>query len=156
MAHEYCPPEQVEPEQRRYLDPYNDDDCHRTYPVNLEAAWPHHRFGRTHPLQDGNGRVCRQLVAWASAKRSLPPPVITARGKLVCIIALEAAGEGKLTAISNYAGNRSAESLRGANPLARQALAGKLIRSNGNGGRAVGEQNLPPLPGDMSGDPFGL
>ncbi|MCY3795289.1 MAG: Fic family protein, partial [Gammaproteobacteria bacterium] len=83
VVHEYCPPEQVEPEMRRFLDLYNDDIRHRDYPVNVEAAWLHHRFVRTHPFQDGNGRVSRQLMAWAYVKRSLPPPVVTAQGKLV-------------------------------------------------------------------------
>ena len=40
----------------------------RGYPVNVEAAWLHHRFVRTHPFQDGNGRVSRLLMAWAYLK----------------------------------------------------------------------------------------
>ena len=90
-----CPPEQVEPEMRRFLDLYNDDIGHRNYPVNAEAAWLHHRFVRTHPFQDGNGRVSRQLMAWAYVKRSLPPPVVSAQGKPTYIAALEAADEGE-------------------------------------------------------------
>ena len=88
VVHEYCPPEQVEPEMRRFLDLYNDGIRHRNYPVNVEAAWLHHRFVRTHPFQDGNGRVSRLLMAWAYVKRSLPPPVVTAQGKLGYIVAL--------------------------------------------------------------------
>ena len=32
------------------------------YPTEVEAAWMHHRFVRTHPFQDGNGRVSRMLM----------------------------------------------------------------------------------------------
>lgn len=155
VVHEYCPPEQVEPEMRRFLDLYNDDIRHRTYPVNAEAAWLHHRFVRTHPFQDGNGRVSRQLMAWAYVKRSLPPPVVTAQGKFEYIIALEAADEGNLKAFSDYISNRSTGSLQAAILLAKRALAGNLNRPNGNGGRTVGDQYLPPVPDDTSGGPFG-
>ncbi|MYE85485.1 MAG: Fic family protein [Gammaproteobacteria bacterium] len=154
VIHEYCPPEQVEPEMRRFLDLYNDDIRHRNYPVNAEAAWLHHRFVRTHPFQDGNGRVSRQLMAWAYVKRSLPPPVVTAQGKFEYIIALEAADEGNLKAFSDYISNRSTGSLQAAVLLAKRALAGKLNRPNGNGGRTVGDQYLPPVPDDTSGGPF--
>ena len=56
----------------RFLDLYNDEIRGRGYPVNVESAWLHHRFVRTHPFQDGNGRVSRLLMAWAYVKRSLP------------------------------------------------------------------------------------
>ncbi len=148
VVHEYCPPEQVEPEMRRFLDLYNDDIGHRNYPVNAEAAWLHHRFVRTHPFQDGNGRVSRQLMAWAYIKRSLPPPVVSAQGKLTYIAALEAADEGSLKAFSDYIGDRSVETVRGAILIAQRALAGKLNRPNGNGGRTVGDQYLPPVADD--------
>jgi len=146
VVHEHCPPEQVEPEMRRFLDLYNDDIRHRNHPVNAEAAWLHHRFVRTHPFQDGNGRVSRQLMAWAYVKRGLPPPVVTAQGKFECIIALEAADEGNLKAFSDYISNRSTGSLQAAILLAKRALAGKLNRPNGNGGRTVGDEYLPPEP----------
>ena len=145
VVHEYCPPEQVEPEMRRFLDLYNDDIRGRSYPVNVEAAWLHHRFVRTHPFQDGNGRVSRLLMAWAYVKRSLPPPVVTAQGKFQYIVALEVADVGRLKAFSDYISDRSTGSLRTAILLAEQALAGKLNRPNGNGGRTVGDQYLPPV-----------
>ena len=155
VIHEYCPPEQVEPEMRRFLDLYNDDIRHRNYPVNAEAAWLHHRFVRTHPFQDGNGRISRQLMAWAYVKRSLPPPVVTAQGKFEYIIALEAADEGNLKAFSDFISHQSTEGLLGGVLLAQRALAGNLNRPNGNGGRTVGDQYLPPVLADMSGNSFG-
>ena len=155
VLHEYCPPEQVEPEMRRFLDLYNDDIAGREYPVNVEAAWLHHRFVRTHPFQDGNGRVSRLLMAWAYVKRHLPPPVVSAEGKPVYIDALEAADEGRLMVFARYVGLRAMESVAGAIEIAQRALAGKLNRPNGNGGRTVGDQYLPPEPDDTSGGPFG-
>ncbi len=154
LTHEYCPPEQVDSEMRRFLELYNDDIRQRSYPVNAEAAWLHHRFVRTHPFQDGNGRVSRQLMAWACVKRSLPPPVVSAEGKFEYIIALEAADEGNLQAFSDYISNRLSESLFGGILIAKRALAGRLNRPNGNGGRTVGDQYLPPVADDDSGASF--
>ncbi len=143
-VHQYCPPEQVTPEIERLLALYVDIAEHG-YPVNVEAAWLHHRFVRTHPFQDGNGRVSRLLMAWAYLKRSLPPPVIAALAKPDYINALEIADEGNLKAFSDYIGGLAITSMISANQLARQSLDGKLNRPNGNGGRTVGDDYLPPL-----------
>ena len=145
VVHEYCPPEQVEPEVERFLRMYNDDIRHKRYPVNVESAWLHHRFVRIHPFQDGNGRVSRLLMAWAYLKRRLPPPVVTAQGKPVYIAALEAADRGRLKALSDYIGDRATETARGAVLTAREALSGNLNRPNGNGGRTVGDTYFPPV-----------
>ena len=147
VVHEYCPPEQVEPEMRRFLDLYNDDVRRRNYPVNVEAAWLHHRFVRTHPFQDGNGRVSRLLMAWAYVKRSLPPPVVNTESKFIYIEALESADVGRLKDFADYIGALSLVTLRGAILIAQNALSGRLNRPNGNGGRTVGDQYLPPEPG---------
>ena len=155
VLHEYCPPEQVEPEMGRFLELYNDEIRHRNYPVNAEAAWLHHRFVRTHPFQDGNGRVSRQLMAWAYVKRSLPPPVVSAQGKPTYILALEAADEGRLTVFARYVGALATDAIVGAVEIAQRALAGNLSRPNGNGGRTVGDQYLPPVTDDKSDGPSG-
>jgi len=144
VVHEYCPPEQVDPEMRRFLDLYNGGIFERNHPVNVEAAWLHHRFVRTHPFQDGNGRVSRLLMAWAYVKRRLPPPVVNAEGKPDYILALEAADKGELKVFSDYVGIRSAETLLSAIQIARRALSGQLNRPNGNGGRTVGDEYFPP------------
>jgi len=145
VVYEYCPPEQVEPEMRRLIDLYNNDIRHRNYPVNAEAAWLHHRFVRTHPFQDGNGRVSRLLMAWAYVKRGLPPPVVSTESRFVYIIALEVADGGNLKVFSDFIGNWSTEGLFGGILVAQRALAGNLNRPNGNGGRTVGDQYLPPV-----------
>ena len=115
--------------------------------LELEAEWArlHHRFVRTHPLQDGNGRVSRLLMAWAYLKRSLPPPVIPAAQKPEYIDALEAADEGDLRAFADYLAGMATASMVSANQLARRALAGRLDRPNGNGGRTIGDAYQPPL-----------
>ena len=146
VIHEYCPPEQVEPEMRRFLDLYNDQIRGADYPVNVEAAWLHHRFVRTHPFQDGNGRVSRLLMAWAYVKRGLPPPVVSTEGKPEYILALEAADEGRLMAFARYVGLLATETIAGAVEIAQRALSGRLNRPNGNGGRTVGDRYLPPEP----------
>ena len=145
VVHEYCPPEHVESEMRRFFDLYSDEVQGAGYPVNAEAAWLHHRFVRTHPFQDGNGRVSRLLMAWAYVKRSLPPPVVSTEGKPDYINALEAADEGRLEAFALYIGLRSMATIAGAIEIARRALSGRLNRPNGNGGRTVGDQYLPPI-----------
>lgn len=142
-VHEYCPPEQVQPQMERLLAFYG-PIAEADYPVNTEAAWLHHRFVRTHPFQDGNGRVSRLLMAWAYLKRSLPPPVIAAVAKPDYISALEQADAGDLKAFSDYIGFLALSTLNDANRLARQALEGRLNRPNGNGGRTIGDTYHPP------------
>ena len=121
------------------------------YPVNVEAAWLHHRFVRAHPFQDGNGRVSRLLMAWAYLNRSLPPPVIAAQGKSAYVNALEMADGGDLKALSDHIGGLALVSMINANQLARQALAGRLERPNGNGGRTIGDKYHRPPDGESAG-----
>ena len=143
-VHEYCPPEHVQSEMDRFFKLYQEIQV-RDYPVNVEAAWLHHRFVRTHPFQDGNGRASRLLMAWAYIKRTIPPPIIDARNKPVYINALERADAGDLKAFSDYLSALSLESTIGAIQLAENALSGKLNRPNGNGGRTIGDNYHPPL-----------
>ncbi len=150
QVHECCPPEQVQSEMDRFFAVY-EGVRNRGYPVNVEAAWLHHRFVRTHPFQDGNGRVSRLLMAWAYLKRSLPPPVITAEGKPAYLNALEIADGGNLKALSDHIGGLLVVSMIGANQLAQQALAGRLDRPNGNGGRTIGDRYHSPPDGGGSG-----
>ena len=84
-------------------------------------------------------------MAWAYIKRGLPPPVITALGKPDYIDALEAADDGNLKAFSDYLAEASMASMGGANRLAERALSGSLNRANGNGGRTIGDEYVPPL-----------
>ena len=144
VVHEYCPPELVQDEMDRFFALHRDVE-QQGYPVEVEAAWMHHRFVYTHPFQDGNGRVSRMLMAYAYLRRSLPPPLITAAGRNGYIAALELANTGELKAFSDYLGRLALVTLADAATIGRNALAGNLNRPNGNGGRTVGTTYLPPV-----------
>ena len=144
VMHEYCPPEVVQDEMDRFFALHAEVERER-YPVYVEAAWMHHRFVRTHPFQDGNGRVSRMLMAYAFIRRGEPPPVITAVGRNDYIDVLEIANTGDLRAFSDYLADVATVSLRAAVRLGQRALAGNVNRPNGNGGRTVGTTYLPPV-----------
>ena len=91
IVHEYCPPEHVQSEMDRLLDYHRDIDK-KHISTHVEAAWLHHRFVRTHPFQDGNGRMSRLLIAYVYLKRWEIPPIITAEGKSAYTAALENGG----------------------------------------------------------------
>ena len=144
MIHEYCPPEQVQSEMDRFIDLHRGIEASR-YPVEAEAAWMHHRFVRTHPFRDGNGRVSRMLMAYAYVRRGQPPPVIAAVIRDDYIRALERADEGSLRVFSNFLGGHALPTLDSALDLGQRALDGWLQRPNGNGGRTVGDRYYPLL-----------
>ena len=143
VIHEYCPPELVPEEMERFFDNYK-DIREQDYPVEVEAAWLHHRFVRTHPFQDGNGRISRLLMAYPYLKRGLPPPVVPTEDKPLYIGMLEAADTGDLRGFAEFIGGRATAALRGCLFIGRKALRGDLERPNGNGGRTVGERYYPP------------
>ena len=126
VTHEYCPPER------------------ERYPTEVEAAWMHHRFVRTHPFQDGNGRVSRMVMAYAYLRRGEPPPLITAAGRVDYIGALERADRGDLRAFSDHLGRLASVTLAAAVDIGRDALEGRLSRPCGNGGRILGTRYKPP------------
>ena len=105
----------------------------------------HHRFVRTHPFQDGNGRVSRMLMAYAYIRRGEPPPIISIEFREDYINALEVANSGDLRTFSDYIGTLALVTLRAAVILGRRALTGHVNRPNGNGGRTIGTTYLPPL-----------
>ena len=146
VVHQYCPPEQVQQEMDRFIELHG-EIRDADYPTDVEAAWMHHRFVRTHPFRDGNGRVSRLLMAHAYMRRGEPPPVISQANWTHYIIALEAADRGNLRAFSDFLGYLALASLNSAIALGRRALSGNLNRSNGNGGRTIGTTYYPPLGG---------
>ena len=107
---EHCPPEQCRSEIDRMLDLYR--DIHeRKYPVAVEAAWLHHRFVRTHPFRDGNGRTSRLLVAYAYMRRGLPPPLIKASERLDYFETLDHANRGNLRVFTDFLQQRATKVL---------------------------------------------
>ena len=144
VVHQYCPPERVQDEMDRFIALHAEIERAR-YPTEVEAAWMHHRFVRTHPFQDGNGRVSRMSMAYAYLRRGEPPPVIATEGRGGYIDALESADEGDLNAFSDYLGRLASVTLAEAVKIGRRALSGRLDRPCGNGGRVQGGDYLPPV-----------
>ena len=143
VTHEYCPPERVQDEMDRFIALHAEIERER-YPTEVEAAWMHHRFVRTHPFQDGNGRVSRMVMAYAYLRRGEPPPLITAAGRVDYISALERADQGDLRAFSDHLGRLASVTLAAAVDIGRDALEGRLTRPCGNGGRVLGTRYEPP------------
>lgn len=94
-VHKYCPPEQVEPEMERLLALHLEHEK-RKIPVEVEAAWLHHRFTQIHPYEDGNGRVARALASLLFIKAGWFPVVVTREDRARYIDALEMADGGDL------------------------------------------------------------
>jgi hypothetical protein len=96
--HEYCPPEHVEAEMDRLITMHAEHEA-RGVPVEVEAAWLHHRFAQIHPYQDGNGRVARALASLVFLKPGWFPVVVTRDDRPRYIDALEVADEGDLRSL---------------------------------------------------------
>ena len=95
--HQYCPPEQVESEMECVLALHAEHEK-KGVPVEVEAAWLHHRFTQIHPYQDGNGRVARALASLLFIKAGWFPVVVTRDERSRYIDALEAADNRDLRA----------------------------------------------------------
>jgi Fic family protein len=96
--HEYCPPEHVESEMERLLTMHEQHKASGV-PIEVEAAWIHHRFAQIHPYQDGNGRVARALASLSFIKEGWFPVVVTRDDRARYIDALEVADEGELRSL---------------------------------------------------------
>ena len=132
VVHQYCPPEQIQSEMDKFIDLHRRIEA-ENYPAEVEAAWMHHRFVRTHPFRDGNGRVSRMLMAYAYVRRGLPPPVITNALRDSYISRREDADRGDLRAFVRMLGALAALTLDDGVRLGRRILRGDLNRSNGRG-----------------------
>lgn len=140
---EYCPPERVSGEMDRLCTLYSGIRQER-YPIHAEAAWLHHRFVRTHPFQDGNGRVSRLLMASCYSRRGLVPPLLRAEGREDYFDALQRADAGDLRSFSRYIALQASTAQLAANTAAQNALAGRMDDPPPNGGRTVGETYHEP------------
>lgn len=100
-VHQYCPPEQVEPEMERLLAMHEEHEK-LGVPVEVEAAWLHHRFTQIHPYQDGNGRVARALASLLFIKAGWFPVVVTRDDQPRYLDSLEVADEGELRSLVDF------------------------------------------------------
>ncbi len=94
-VHEYCPAEHVASEMDHLLQIHTEHES-RGVPVEVEAAWLHHRFAQIHPFADGNGRVARAIGTLLFIKAGWFPLVVKRDDRLRCIETLEKADEGDL------------------------------------------------------------
>ena len=93
--HEYCPPEHVASEMDLLVQMHAEHDSHGV-PVEVEAAWLHHRFTQIHPFADGNGRVVRAIASLVLIKEGWFPLVVRNDDKARYIEALEKADADNL------------------------------------------------------------
>jgi len=100
-VHQYGPPEQVDSEMERLLAMHAEHET-RGFPVEIEAAWLHHRFTQIHPYQDGNGRVARALASLLFIKAGWFPVVVTRDDRPRYLDALEVADEGDLRSLISF------------------------------------------------------
>ena len=133
VVHEYCPPEHVQAEMDRFLALYR-EIRERNLPTHVEAGWLHHRFVRTHPFRDGNGRVSRQLVAYAYLRKGEPSPVVTTAARESYIDALEIADQGDLKPFCDYLGALAMFQARTLLNTSIKVLSGSQRRVHSNGG----------------------
>ena len=140
---EYCPPARVADEVDRLCTLYGRIRRER-FPVHAEAAWLHHRFARTHPFQDGNGRVSRLLMASCYSRRGLVPPLLRADGREDYFDALQRADASDLKSFSRYIAVQASAAQLAANTAAQNALAGRVEDPPPNGARTIGETYHEP------------
>ena len=145
VVHEYCPPEQVRSEMDRFFT-LHEAHRERRLPAEVEAAWLHHAFVRTHPFQDGNGRVSRLLMAYAFVRHGEFPPIITAGNKDEYIDCLEEADRGNLRDFIGYVARLSSQSTARAVQIGNRILDGRDRMYHANGGITVNGDYHPPFP----------
>jgi fido (protein-threonine AMPylation protein) len=95
LVHEYCPPEQVASEMDRLVAMHS-EHAERGVPVEVEAAWFHHRFTQIHPFADGNGRVARAIASLEFIKAGWFPLIVKRDDWSRYVEALEKADQGDL------------------------------------------------------------
>lgn len=100
VRYRYCPPEHVAAEMDRLVEMHA-QHIDKGVPVEVQAAWLHHRFTQIHPFQDGNGRVARAITLLVLVKGGLFPLVVTRDDRATYINALEDADKGDLKPLVN-------------------------------------------------------
>jgi|SRR5579871_337416 len=97
--HPYCPPEHVAAEMDRLVEMHAEHE-NSGVPVEVEAAWVHHRFSQIHPFADGNGRVARAIASLVFIKADWFPLIIKRDDRVRYIDALEKADADDLRPLS--------------------------------------------------------
>ena len=143
IVHEYCPPEHVQAEMDRLFELYKKIRG-KDYPTHVEAGWLHHRFVRTHPFQDGNGRVSRQLMAYVYLYKGEVPPIIAAADKPRYIFALEEADKGNLKQFCDTLGIMATLQLDTIVGMTKKVLRGDQRLRHANGGVTNNGKYYPP------------
>ena len=93
--HEYCPPEHVASEMDALIRMHAEHQVRDT-PIEVEAAWLHHRFTQIHPFADGNGRVARAIASLVFIKAGWFPVIVKRDDRDRYSEALEKADAGDL------------------------------------------------------------
>lgn len=94
-VHTYCPPVHVASEMERLV-ALHGQHLASGVPVDVSAAWLHHRFTQIHPFADGNGRVARAIANIVFIQAGWFPLVVRSESRPEYIDALEAADRGDL------------------------------------------------------------
>jgi Fic family protein len=94
-VHEYCPPEHVASEMDQLISKHPEHEA-RGVPIEVEAAWLHHRFTQIHPFQDGNGRVARAIASLVFIRAGWFPLIVKRDDRTRYIEALENADRDDL------------------------------------------------------------
>ena len=143
IVFEFCPPEHTYEDMSRLFELYADIRT-RNLPAHVEAAWLHHRFVRTHPFQDGNGRVSRLLMSYVYLRKGEPSPIISTEGKPDYIRALRQADRGNLRAFSNHIGILALGQLESIIQTSKDALEKHSRYYHCNGGVTDNGAYFPP------------
>ena len=148
---EYCPPVHVQSEMSRLFSLYSDIQK-KDLPTHVEAAWLHHRFARTHPFQDGNGRVSRLLMAYVYIRKGEVPPLVRTEEKGLYIRALERADKGNLMAFSEHLRILSTEQIENTIVITKDILSGYQRLHHPNGGTTDNKGYHPPKKSNIDYD----
>lgn len=94
------PPEKVGDEMKNLIENHHSGK-ETTHPLKLAATF-HAKFERTHPFEDGNGRVGRALINAMLLERGYPPLIIRKTERRSYFSALEAADNGHLQKLERF------------------------------------------------------
>lgn len=89
------PPEMVSSQIKLVIDEYTSKIAENIHPIEA-ASYFHQKFEETHPFQDGNGRVGREILNYMLTQNGYPPIYITPKQRSEYLSALQ---EGN---IGNY------------------------------------------------------